>query len=177
MTAGVCPFNPLHRMTDSSHAATLLPDVRPSDAFRSLLWDSDEMCNRCFRRIRTVNHRAVRERGRHTARQQLAGSEARHVAHDGAREYLEDGPTVFCECGSERGRAADQTLSADELAALAPRIADRLKAKNVPVDRSTLEGEIYQRKSDPDATSRDTEILDQATEHAIRAAAGARTRA
>lgn len=78
-------------------------------------------------------------------------------------------PRTFCEsCGSQSGRADDDSLSQRQAVIFASNLLDRLDEANVRASKRALKRLVKGLKSDPRVADYDTEIFRRATKVAIR---------
>lgn len=141
----------------SRPAAVSPPDA--ADAF-DVIWNDDTTCNGCFARIRERTE--FQPAG---GVSEYAPTESVHRAHDGVGGRHPDTlPTehakTYCgQCGSEHGRALDDTLSRREALARCGELADRVEALGLDVDRETLRLAVRKGKSRDSLQGHDTEIF------------------
>lgn len=152
----------------------------PADkAFDELAFHDRTVCSRCFCLIRRHD----------TFRPDADGGVSKYApeercvrAYDGGKGYkvVEWGnygyrplhePRTFCEeCGSQSGRADDDTLSQRQAVTFASNLLDRLHEAQVRASKRALKHLVKELKSDPRVVDYDTEIFRRATKIAIRRA-------
>lgn len=80
-------------------------------------------------------------------------------------------PRTFCEeCGSQSGRAGDESLSIRQAVAFADNLVDRLHEAGVSVDGGELKHAVKKFKAYEDLEAFDTEIFRRATKIVIKRA-------
>lgn len=151
----------------------------PADkAFDEIAFHDPTVCSRCFSLIRKrdtyrpdvgiggVSKHAPEERLRR-AFNGGKGYKTEVVDEYGYRPLHE--PRTFCEdCGSQSGRADDDSLSQRQAVSFAGNLFSRLREANVRVSERTLKYLVGQLKEDKRVQGYDTEIFRRAVKVAIR---------
>lgn len=80
-------------------------------------------------------------------------------------------PRTFCgECGSQSGRADDETLSQRFAVSVVDNLVDRLQERDVDINYTAVRYCVKKLKSKPETKDYDTEIFERATKLGIKRA-------
>jgi len=143
-------------------------DLAPAAVFDRVAFHNAGVCSHCFSKIKEVEQITVRYGSCGTRERRLD-----QRVEDGVPGHGEiaDGvfaPRTFCEtCGSQSGRALDDTLSQRQAVEFARTLAERLQETDICVDESFLANAVRKIRSDPRTRGLDTETFRVATKHAV----------
>lgn len=142
-------------------------DLTPAAVFDRVAFHNAGVCSHCFSRIKEVERITVKYG---------VGTRERRLDQrlgDGTLGYGEvsDGvfaPRTFCEtCGSQSGRALNDTLSQRQAVTFARTLAERLHEADIDVDESWLAGAVRELRSYRRTNGYDTEVFRRAVKLAV----------
>ncbi|UIO98883.1 hypothetical protein Hbl1158_10090 [Halobaculum sp. CBA1158] len=143
-------------------------DLAPAAVFDRVAFHNAGVCSHCFSRIKEVEHITVAHGAVGTRERRLDTRVEDGVPGHGEVADGVFAPRTFCEtCGSQSGRALDDTLSQRQAVTFARTLADRLQEVGVDIDESFLADAVRTIRRDPRTRGLDTETFRVATKYAV----------
>lgn len=155
--------------TQSTRPPAQTPSYLAPDEVFDAVWESSEVCNGCFARIRQhVTLAPDIGVSKYAPQSYEFRTDAGTVGHHPA-DLPTSPPHTWCgECGNEHGAADSETLSRREMLQRCPQLADRVEAMGIGIDRDALRHVVRDLKSRPKLEAYDTEIFERGVKVAVR---------